>query len=45
MKGVNTVGLYTLGRAERKVAKEYRRMVEEYAQLPINTSRFPTLTA
>jgi len=46
MKGtVNTVGLYTMGRKERKVAKEYRRLVEEYSHLPISSSKFPILTA
>ena len=46
MKGtVNTVGLYTLGRKARKVAKEYRRLVEEYSHLPISSTKFPILTA
>ncbi|MDP9173423.1 MAG: family 1 glycosylhydrolase [Planctomycetota bacterium] len=46
MRGtVNTVGLYTLGRKQRKVAREYRRLVEEYSQLPISSSKFPILTA
>ena len=31
---VNKVGLYTLDRNERKVAREYRRLVEEYSHLP-----------
>ena len=30
---------------ERKVAREYRRLVEEYSQLPISSSKFPILTA
>ena len=42
---VNTVGLYTLGRKARKVAKEYRRLVEEYSHLPISSTKFPILTA
>jgi beta-glucosidase/6-phospho-beta-glucosidase/beta-galactosidase len=42
---VNPVGLYTLARKPRKVAKEYRRMVEEYSQLAISSSKFPILTA
>jgi beta-glucosidase/6-phospho-beta-glucosidase/beta-galactosidase len=46
MRGtVNTVGLYTLARKPRKVAKEYRRLVEEYAHLPISSTKFPILTA
>lgn len=42
---VNPVGLYTLGRKQRKVAREYRRLVEEYSSLPISSSKFPILTA
>jgi len=42
---INTVGLYTLARKPRKVAKEYRRLVEEYSQLPISSTKFPILTA
>jgi beta-glucosidase len=42
---VNPVGLYTLGRTPRKVAKEYRRLVEEYSHLPISSTKFPILTA
>jgi beta-glucosidase/6-phospho-beta-glucosidase/beta-galactosidase len=42
---VNKVGLYTLDRRPRKVAKEYRRMVEEYSALPISSSKFPILTS
>jgi beta-glucosidase/6-phospho-beta-glucosidase/beta-galactosidase len=46
MRGtVNKVGLYTLERRPRKVAKEYRRMVEEYSALPISSSKFPILTS
>jgi len=45
MRGtVNTVGLYSLERKERKVAREYRRLVEEYSHLPISSSKFPILT-
>ncbi|HWB52605.1 MAG TPA: family 1 glycosylhydrolase [Tepidisphaeraceae bacterium] len=42
---VNKVGLYSLERRPRKVAKEYRRMVREYSTLPISSSKFPILTA
>jgi beta-glucosidase/6-phospho-beta-glucosidase/beta-galactosidase len=42
---VNKVGLYTLQRKQRKVAREYRRLVEEYTHLPISSSKFPILTA
>ena len=46
MRGtVNTVGLYTLARKPRKVAQEYRRLVEEYCHLPISSTKFPILTA
>lgn len=46
MRGtVNKVGLYTLERRQRKVAREYRRMVQEYSALPISSSKFPILTA
>ena len=46
MRGtVNTVGLYTLQRKPRKVAREYRRLVEEYSHLPISSTKFPILTA
>jgi beta-glucosidase len=40
----NTVGLFDLDRKPRKVAKEYRRLVEEYSHLPISSSKFPILT-
>ena len=30
---------------ERKVAKEYRKLVENFSQLPISSSKFPILTA
>ena len=42
---VNPVGLFTLNRKPRKVAAEYRRLVEEYSNLPISSSKFPILTA
>lgn len=42
---VNPVGLYTLARTQRKVAREYRRLVEEYSHLPISSTKFPILTA
>ncbi len=42
---VNHVGLYTLGRKPRRVAREYRRLVEEYSHLPISSTKFPILTA
>jgi hypothetical protein len=34
-----------LQRKARKVAKEYRRLVEEYSHLPISSTKFPILTA
>lgn len=42
---VNTVGLYTLARKQRKVARAFRRLVEEYSHLPISSTKFPILTA
>ena len=36
---VNTVGLYTLQRKPREVAHEYRRLIEEYANLPISSNK------
>ncbi len=39
------VGLYTLDRNERKVAREYRKLVESFSNLPISSSKFPILTA
>jgi len=42
---INPVGLYSLTRKPRKVAREYRRLVEEYSGLPISSSKFPILTA
>ncbi len=44
-KKVNKVGLYSLDRRPRKVAREYKRLVESYAHLPISSSKFPLLTA
>jgi hypothetical protein len=41
----NKVGLFTLDRRERKVAKEYRKLVESFSDLPISSSKFPILTA
>jgi beta-glucosidase/6-phospho-beta-glucosidase/beta-galactosidase len=42
---VNKVGLYTVDRNERKVAREYRRLVESFSSFPISSSKFPILTA
>jgi beta-glucosidase/6-phospho-beta-glucosidase/beta-galactosidase len=42
---VNKVGLFTLGRKERQVAREYRNLVESFSHLPISSSKFPILTA
>jgi beta-glucosidase/6-phospho-beta-glucosidase/beta-galactosidase len=42
---VNPVGLYSLDRKERKVAKEYRKLVADFSQLPISSSKFPILTS
>jgi beta-glucosidase/6-phospho-beta-glucosidase/beta-galactosidase len=42
---INKVGLYTLDRRERKVAKEYRKLVQSFSDLPISSSKFPILTA
>ncbi|HEX4123990.1 MAG TPA: family 1 glycosylhydrolase [Tepidisphaeraceae bacterium] len=42
---INKVGLYTLDRNPRKVANEYRKLVQAFSQLPISTSKFPLLTA
>jgi beta-glucosidase len=36
---VNNVGLFTLERRERKLAREFRRLVETYANLPISSSK------
>jgi hypothetical protein len=42
---VNKVGLYTLDRNERKVAREYKKLVENFMHFPISSSKFPILTA
>jgi beta-glucosidase/6-phospho-beta-glucosidase/beta-galactosidase len=42
---VNRVGLYSLKRRPRKVALEYRRLMQEYAQLEISRTKLPVLTA
>ena len=42
---VNKVGLYSLDRRERKVAKEFRKLVNTYAHLPISSTKFLILTA
>jgi hypothetical protein len=42
---VNKVGLYTLDRNERKVAREFRKLVENFSHFPISSSKFPILTA
>jgi len=42
---INTVGLYSIERRQRRVAREYRRLVEEYSHLNISSSKFPILTA
>lgn len=42
---VNRVGLYSLKRRPRKVAREYRRLIEEYRHLEISRTKLPVLTA
>jgi beta-glucosidase/6-phospho-beta-glucosidase/beta-galactosidase len=42
---VNNVGLFTLDRRPRKLAKEFKRLVETYSQLPISSSKMLLLTA
>lgn len=42
---VNKVGLFTLDRRPRKVAKEYQRLIQIYAHLPISSSKMLLLTA
>jgi len=42
---INKVGLYTMDRNERKVAAEYRKLVQSFSDLPISSSKFPILTA
>jgi beta-glucosidase/6-phospho-beta-glucosidase/beta-galactosidase len=46
LKGhVNKVGLYTLDRRPRNVAREYKKLVENFSSFPISSSKFPVLTA
>jgi beta-glucosidase/6-phospho-beta-glucosidase/beta-galactosidase len=42
---INEVGLYTLNRRPRKVAREFQRIIEEYSHLQISGTKFPLLTA
>jgi beta-glucosidase len=42
---VNKVGLFNLQRRPRKVAREYRKLVENFSSFPISSSKFPILTA
>jgi beta-glucosidase/6-phospho-beta-glucosidase/beta-galactosidase len=42
---VNTLGLYDLKRHPRAVAKEYKRIITEYGDLPLSGSELPILTA
>lgn len=42
---VSKVGLYTLDRRPRKVAHEYRKLVENFSSFPISSSKFPILTS
>jgi len=42
---VNTLGLFDLKRRPRAVAKEYKRIIEEYGDLPLSGSELPILTA
>jgi beta-glucosidase/6-phospho-beta-glucosidase/beta-galactosidase len=42
---INKVGLYTMDRNERKVAAEYRKLIQNFSDLPISSSKFPILTA
>ena len=42
---VNEVGLYTLRRRPRKVAKEFSRLIKDYSHLKISGTKFPLLTA
>jgi beta-glucosidase len=42
---VNKVGLYSLDRRPRNVAREYRKLIENYSSFPISNSKFPILTA
>jgi beta-glucosidase/6-phospho-beta-glucosidase/beta-galactosidase len=42
---VNQVGLHTLSRRPRRVAREYARLMQEYSHLRISGTKFPLLTA
>jgi hypothetical protein len=42
---INRVGLYTLRRKPRKVAIEYRKLIQDFSSFPISSSKFPILTA
>jgi beta-glucosidase/6-phospho-beta-glucosidase/beta-galactosidase len=42
---VNKVGLYTLDRRPRKVAGEYRKLIENFSSFAISSTKFPILTA
>ncbi len=42
---VNKVGLYTLKRRGRLVAREYQRLMQEYHHMRISGSKFPILTS
>jgi len=41
---INKVGLYSLDRRPRKVAKEYRRLIDEYSHLRISGTKLPMFT-
>ena len=42
---VNTLGLFDLKRRPRPVAQEYKRIIQEYGDLPLSSSELPILTA
>ena len=42
---VNTLGLFDLKRQPRAVAKEFKRIIDEYGDLPLSGSELPILTA
>jgi beta-glucosidase/6-phospho-beta-glucosidase/beta-galactosidase len=42
---VNSLGLFDLKRRPRAVAKEYKRIIDEYGDLPLSSSELPILTA
>ncbi len=42
---VNKVGLYSLNRRPRQVAREYQRLIQEYRHMRISGTKFPILTA